>query len=87
MDDLVKIRVVSERLPGKMKAPESSFVHVGMGVPQESDFLVKLTLEGFRKNLKPLPTSLELPAALRRASSREGIKLRQFNLGSFAGSP
>ena len=57
---------------GTAQAQESSFVHVGAGLPQERDFSVGWTREEIPKNLKPLLAPPELwacssPAAVSRS--------------------
>ena len=52
-----KNRVFLDHRFGQLKVQGSPFVHVGMELPQESDFPVKLTQEGFTSNLRLLPIS------------------------------
>ena len=42
---------------GVLKLQESDFVHVGMELPQGSDFSVRLTQSAFTENLLPMDTS------------------------------
>ena len=53
---------------------------VGMEVPQENDYSVKLTQEEFAKSLEPIPTSPGLWDSRQRPLSCGEIKLRRRTL-------
>ena len=71
-----KLRAFSQYRPGRVGVQESLCVHVGAEVPLGGDFSIKLPLEEFTRNPKPLITSPGLGAAPRRTESPEAIKSR-----------
>ena len=80
-DVLSKARVFPERRFGAWKVHEKSFAQVGMELPQEKDFSVKLTQEEFTKGLKPTPSPPGFWDFRRRRLSSDEIKLRRCELG------
>ena len=68
-----------------MAAQEGKLVHVGMEFAQEKDLSATLTRVDFGKNVRLLPTSLELWADRKETLSMEYIKLRQCKMGELRG--
>ena len=83
-DVLIRIRKFPGRRLGELKLQESSFLHVGMELAQESEFPAALTQDEFATNLQALPTSPQLWAARQEMPSIGDVKLCQCTHGELS---